>query len=168
MCLGLRNQNSAGFPTEQSSCQSQKVVTEHREKKWFAFFAVKVFTMIFCFSKEKILHEGQRREPAEANNFLLASLKFETVISLPFQRIIKIGWNCWGWGFLLHFKQLLLCEEFINFGLKVYLHSLLCGIIGIYLWKYPKSNLMYLLGIVCCQHLHQSQIQCWVLIWMQW
>ena len=27
---------------------------------------------------------------------------------------------------------------------------------------------MYLLGIVCCQHLYQSQIQCWVLIWMRW
>ena len=44
------------------------------------------------------------------------------------------------------------------------------SIIGIYHWKYPTSNLilMYLLGTVCCQPIHQSQIWCWVLICTLW
>ena len=39
-----------------------------------------------------------------------------------------------------------------------------------YHWKYPMSNstLMYLLGTVCCQHIHWSQIWCWVLICTLW
>lgn len=54
-------------------------------------FCSKSFYNDFLFLKRENTSRGEIKEPAEANNFLLASLKFETVISLPFQRIIKIG-----------------------------------------------------------------------------
>ena len=48
--------------------------------------------------------------------------------------------------------------------------SMCNNLLDTYHWKYPtlNSTLMYLLGTVCCQHIHRSQIWCGMLICTLW
>ena len=61
-------------------------------------------------------------------------------------------------------KTLLICFSDLLQGKEIM--TVVNMIIGIYHRKYPTSHsiLMYLLGTVCCQNIHKSQIQHWILI----
>ena len=100
-----------------------------------------------------------------SKKFLL--LKHFKTFRLRFFEKMFEKWKCclesrWWWQAALKWFQRCLVGADMNYSNKTLPDT--------YHWKYPTSNstLMYLLGTVCCQHIHRSRIPCWVLICTLW